>query len=99
MARQARKSPIDDPGALQHVIGHGIHCQEIFSDKADYKESLEMSPEEGETHEILTAAVYPVPKTKESLRKERRIHKLHQHYERQNPHQDSGWQAGPAFYL
>jgi hypothetical protein len=35
-----RKSRIDAPGALQHVIGRGINRQEIFSDKADYKAFL-----------------------------------------------------------
>ena len=36
-----RKSRIDAPGALQHVIGRGINRQEIFSDKDDYKGFLE----------------------------------------------------------
>jgi hypothetical protein len=35
-----RKSRIDAPGALQHVIGRGINRQAIFSDKADYKDFL-----------------------------------------------------------
>ena len=35
-----RKSRIDAPGALQHVIGLGINRQAIFSDKADYKDFL-----------------------------------------------------------
>jgi len=35
-----RKSRIDAPGALQHVIGRGINRQVIFSDKADYKDFL-----------------------------------------------------------
>jgi len=35
-----RKSRIDAPGALQHLIGRGINRQEIFSDKADYKDFL-----------------------------------------------------------
>jgi len=35
-----RKARIDAPGALQHVIGRGISRQEIFSDKADYKDFL-----------------------------------------------------------
>ena len=36
-----RKARIDAPGALHHVIGRGINRQEIFSDKADYKDFLE----------------------------------------------------------
>jgi REP element-mobilizing transposase RayT len=36
-----RKSRIDAPGALQHVIGRGIDRREIFSHKADYKDFLE----------------------------------------------------------
>ena len=35
-----RKSRIDAPGALQHIIGRGINRQSIFSDKADYKDFL-----------------------------------------------------------
>ncbi len=35
-----RKSRIDAPGALQHVIGRGINRQAIFSEKADYKDFL-----------------------------------------------------------
>ena len=35
-----RKSRIDAPGALQHVIGRGINRQAIFSDKADYKDFI-----------------------------------------------------------
>ncbi len=35
-----RKSRIDAPGALQHVIGRGINRQAIFSDKAGYKDFL-----------------------------------------------------------
>jgi putative transposase len=31
-----RKSRIDTPGALHHVIGRGINRQDIFSDKKDY---------------------------------------------------------------
>jgi putative transposase len=31
-----RKSRIDTPGALNHIIGRGINRQEIFSDKKDY---------------------------------------------------------------
>ena len=33
-----RKSRIDAPGALHHVIGRGINRQEIFSGKTDYKD-------------------------------------------------------------
>ena len=36
-----RKSRIDAPGALHHVIGRGINRQEIFSDKMDYKNFLD----------------------------------------------------------
>jgi len=36
-----RKSRIDGPGALHHVIGRGINRQEIFSDKTDYKNFLD----------------------------------------------------------
>jgi len=35
-----RKSRIDAPGALHHVIGRGIDRQEIFSEKADYHDFL-----------------------------------------------------------
>jgi len=35
-----RKSRIDAPGALHHVIGRGINRNKIFSDKTDYKEFL-----------------------------------------------------------
>jgi REP element-mobilizing transposase RayT len=35
-----RKSRIDAPGALQHVIGRGINRQAIFLDKADYRDFL-----------------------------------------------------------
>jgi REP element-mobilizing transposase RayT len=35
-----RKSRIDAPGALQHVIGRGINRQAIFFDKADYRDFL-----------------------------------------------------------
>jgi putative transposase len=35
-----RKSRIDAPGALQHIISRGINRQAIFSDKADYKDFL-----------------------------------------------------------
>ena len=35
-----RKSRIDAPEGLQHVIGRGINRQAIFSDKADYKDFL-----------------------------------------------------------
>ena len=35
-----RKSRIDAPGALHHVIGRGINRQEIFSDKTDYQSFL-----------------------------------------------------------
>ena len=35
-----RKSRIDAPGALQHVIGRGINRQAIFSEKADYNDFL-----------------------------------------------------------
>ena len=31
-----RKSRIDTPGALHHIIGRGINRQEIFTDKKDY---------------------------------------------------------------
>jgi len=37
----SRKSRIDAPGAVQHVIGRGIDRQAIFSDEADYKDFLE----------------------------------------------------------
>jgi REP element-mobilizing transposase RayT len=33
-----RKYRIDDPGAVQHVIGRGIHRQRIFLDETDYKD-------------------------------------------------------------
>jgi putative transposase len=36
-----RKSRIDTPGALHHVIGRGINRQEIYSDKTDYLNLLE----------------------------------------------------------
>jgi len=36
-----RKSRIDAPGALQHVIGRGIAHQEIFSDRVDYEDFLD----------------------------------------------------------
>ena len=36
-----RKSRIDAPGALHHVIGRGINRQEIFSDKTDYMNFLD----------------------------------------------------------
>jgi len=36
-----RKSRIDTPGALHHVIGRGINRQEIFTDKKDYQMFLE----------------------------------------------------------
>ena len=36
-----RKSRIDAPGALHHVIGRGINRQKIFSDKNDYRNFLE----------------------------------------------------------
>jgi len=36
-----RKSRIDVPGALHHVIGRGINRQEIFSDKTDCKNLLD----------------------------------------------------------
>jgi hypothetical protein len=36
-----RKSRIDAPGTLHHVIGRGIHRQGIFSDKTDYKHFLD----------------------------------------------------------
>ncbi len=35
-----RKSRIDAPGALHHVIGRGIDRQKIFSDKMDYEDYL-----------------------------------------------------------
>ena len=36
-----RKSRIDAPGALHHVIGRGINRQEIFSDRTDYRNFLD----------------------------------------------------------
>ena len=36
-----RKSRIDVPGAVHHVIGRGINRQEIFSDKKDYMNFLD----------------------------------------------------------
>ena len=36
-----RKSRIDAPGTLHNVIGRGINRQEIFSDKADYKNFID----------------------------------------------------------
>lgn len=36
-----RKSRIDAPGALHHVIGRGINRQEIFSDETDYRNFLD----------------------------------------------------------
>ncbi|HUU41142.1 MAG TPA: transposase [Desulfatiglandales bacterium] len=36
-----RKSRIDTPGALHHIIGRGINRQEIFADKKDYSVFLE----------------------------------------------------------
>jgi putative transposase len=36
-----RKSRIDTPGALHHIIERGINRQEIFTDKKDYQMSLE----------------------------------------------------------
>lgn len=36
-----RKARIGAPGAVHHVIGRGINCQEIFSDKKDYLKFLE----------------------------------------------------------
>ena len=35
-----RKSRIDAPGALQHIIGRGINRKTIFSGKVDYKDFL-----------------------------------------------------------
>ena len=36
-----RKSRIDAPGALHHVIGRGINRQDIFSDETDYRNFLD----------------------------------------------------------
>ena len=36
-----RKSRIDAPGALHHVIGRGINRQDIFTDAKDYQAFLE----------------------------------------------------------
>ena len=38
MVRMPRKSRIDAPGALHHVIGRGINRQEIVSKKTDYSD-------------------------------------------------------------
>ena len=35
-----RKSRIDAPGALHHVIGRGINRQDIFTDEKDYQAFL-----------------------------------------------------------
>jgi REP element-mobilizing transposase RayT/predicted XRE-type DNA-binding protein len=35
-----RKSRIDAPSALHHIIGRGINRQEIFSDETDYRDFL-----------------------------------------------------------
>jgi len=40
MVIMPRKSRIDTPGALHHVIGRGINRQEVFSEKRDYKDFL-----------------------------------------------------------
>src|SRR4030042_4611145 len=36
-----RKSRIDAPGALPHVIGRGINRQDIFTDRKDYHAFME----------------------------------------------------------
>jgi putative transposase len=39
----ARKSRIDAPGAIHHIIVRGIECRSIFIDAQDYQNFLERS--------------------------------------------------------
>ena len=49
---QARKSRIDAPGSLQHVIGRAINRQEVFSDKAYKGIAMHFRSGDGETVQI-----------------------------------------------